>query len=129
MANTFTRRGGARAEYQEEQRQRVKESLSLAEQFPRLKSLTALLEYHDSDALKKRSQLKYTVNLQNAKSVFRFKCPNNECIRGDFDLTKEVAEAVGKKRTVVTGEMACKGNTINRVRCANVLHYKLRLGY
>lgn len=128
MANTFHRPAGPRAEYQEKQKQRVIKSPSLAEEFPRLKSLIVTLEYHDSDALRKRS-LKYTVNLINAKSVFRFKCPNNECIGGDFDLTKQVAEAVAKKRTSVTGEMSCRGNTINRVRCANVLHYKLQLGY
>lgn len=129
MATIFSRPAGPRAQYQEQQKQRVQQSPSLADQFPRLKSLTAILEYHDADALKKRSQLKYEVNLNNAKAVFRFKCPNNECIGGDFDLSKEVAGAVGKRRTAVSGEMSCKGNTIKRVRCANVLHYKLRLGY
>ncbi len=129
MATSFQRRAGPRAEYQEQQKQRVIKSPTLAEQFPQLKSLTVILGYHDTDALNKRNHLKYTVNLANAKSVFRFKCPNNECIRGDFDLSKEVAGAVAKHRTTVEGEMVCKGNTINRVRCGNVLHYKLRLGY
>jgi len=69
------------------------------------------------------------VNLTNAKSMFRFKCPNSECIRGDFDLTKEVAEAVGKHRTNVTGEMGCRGRTIKNSRCANTLHYTLLLGH
>ena len=129
MTAIFSRPVGPRAEYQAQQRQRVQESPSLAEQFPKLKALTVKLEYHDSEALKKRSQLKYTVNIKNAKAVFRFKCPNNECIRGDFDLTKEVAAAIAKHRTNVTGEMSCKGTTINRVRCANVLHFTLLLGY
>jgi len=125
----YSRRVGPKAEYQEQQRKRVTESPTLAVQYPRLKSLTVTLEYHDAASRKKRSQLKYMVNLANAKSVFRFACPNNECIRGDFDLTKAVAEAVAKRRTAVTGEMCCKGNTIRRVRCPNILHYTLRLGY
>lgn len=129
MAMTFHKPAGPRAEYQEQQRQRVKESPSLADEFPRLKSLTVKLEYHDSDNLEKCNRLKYMVNLHNVKSVFRFKCPNNECIRGDFDLSKEIAAAVIKHRTTVTGEMNCKGNTINKGRCLNVLHYTLLLGY
>jgi len=129
MANTFHRPTGPRAEYQEKQRQRVLKSTSLENEFPRLKSLTVKLEYHDSENREKRNRLKYMVNLTNAKSVFRFKCPNSECIRGDFDLTKEVAEAVRKHRTTVTGKMGCRGTTIKKGRCANTLHYTLLLGY
>lgn len=129
MAMTFQKRAGPRAEYQEQQKQRVINSRSLADQFPQLKSLTVKLGHHDTESLNNRSQLKYMVNLSNAKSVFRFKCPNNECIGGDFDLTKHIAEAVAKHRTKVTGEMSCRGNTIKRNRCLNVLHYTLLLGY
>jgi hypothetical protein len=125
----FQRRTGPKAEYQEQQKQRVIQSASLAEQYPRLKSLTVTLEYNEANSLPKRNQLKYTVNLANAKAVFRFKCPNSECIGGDFDLSKAVATAVAKRRTTVEGKMPCKGNTIKRIPCANVLHYKLRLGY
>jgi hypothetical protein len=129
MAHSFHKPVGPRAEYQEKQRQRVLKSTSLADEFPQLKALTARLEYYDSDNPEKRSQLKYTVNLTNAKSVFRFRCPSSECIRGDFDLTKEVAEAVAKHSTKVTGEMKCKGNTVRKGRCGNTLHYTLLLGY
>lgn len=125
----FNTRKGPKAEYQEKQRLRVYKSPTLAIQFPRLKSLTATLEHRDAVALAKRSQLKYMVNLANAKSVFRFKCPNSECIRGDFDLSDEVAAAVRGQQTTVTGDLGCKGSTINRVRCANTLHYKLQLRY
>jgi len=129
MAITHHKPSGARAEYQEQQRLRVQEAPSLADQFPQLKSLTVNLEYHDSDNREKRNRLKYMVNLDNVKSVFRFKCPNSACIGGDFDLTKEVAGAVRKRLANVTGKMACKGRTTNRDRCLNVLHYTLQLGY
>jgi len=124
-----SRRTGPKEEYLEQQRKRVQESPCLAVQYPRLKSLTVMLEYHDEHTAKKRSQLKYMVNLSHARSVFRFKCPNHECMRGDFELTKEVAEAIAKRRTSATGEMSCKGRTINRIRCPNILQYKLQLGY
>lgn len=120
---------GPKAEYQEQQKQRVIKSPSLADQFPKLKSLTATLEYNEANSLPRRNQLKYVVNIANAKAVFRFKCPNSECIGGDFDLSKELAGAVGKRSKSVEGEMACKGNTIKRVRCGNILNYKLRFGY
>ena len=74
-----------------------------------------------------------TVNLANAKSVFRFNCPNGECIRGDFDLTDELAKAVTGKRTTVSGEKSCEGwrskTTIDTVHCGNILRYKLSLAY
>jgi hypothetical protein len=126
-------RFGARAEYRQLEDQRVKDSASLAEKFRKLKSLTVDLAYYSSEGGAKSSQIKYTVNLANARSVFRFSCPNNECVRGDFDLTKELAVAVAARRTAVTGEMTCRGwrsrTTIDTVHCGNVLRYKLTLSY
>jgi hypothetical protein len=126
-------RFGARAEYRQQEDQRVRESASLSERFKKLKSLTVDLSYHNSDGGGKTSQLKYSVNLANARSVFRFVCPNNECIRGDFDLTDDLADAIAGGRKLLTGEMLCQGwrsrTTIDTVRCGNVLRYKLTLGY
>jgi hypothetical protein len=133
MAIMYQQRKGARSEYREQQAQRVKESVSLADKFQQLKSLTANLDYcSPNDGFASR-HLKYVVNLDNAKSVFRFSCPNDECIRGDFDLTKELVNAVAKRRTTITGEMFCRGwrskDTIGTDHCANSLRYKLRLVY
>ena len=125
----YRQRLGARAEYRQQEGQRVKESATLSNVFGKLKSLTVDLEYSDPEGLVKGKRIKYEVNLANAKSVFRFKCPNNECIRGDFDLSKDIAEAVAKHRTTVEGDMSCRGITIYRVHCANSLHYTLALRY
>ncbi len=129
----YQQRLGARAEYRQQEGQRVKDSATLADRFRKLKSLTVHLVYFDPDGLTKSSQIKYEVNIANAKSVFRFSCPNNECVRGDFDLTEELAKAVAARRTTVTGEMTCQGwrskTTIDTVRCHNILRYKLRLMY
>jgi hypothetical protein len=129
----FTRKQGARAKYQERQGRRVRESLTLSEEFPRLKSLTVNIQYLDSDARDNSHPLKFAVDIQHAKSVLRFHCPNTECIRGDFDLTGELAKAVKRRCTTLTGELPCPGwlskSTIGAVRCHNVVRYTLHLGY
>ncbi len=98
-----------------------------------MKSLTVNIRYLDSDSPDNSHPLKFAVNIQHAKSVLRFHCPNTECIRGDFDLTGELAKAVKRHCTTVTGEMPCPGwlskNTIGTLHCRNVLQYTLRMGY
>jgi len=124
---------GLRAEYRDQEAQRVKASPCLADKFRKLKSLIVNVGYYDANGANSNSALKYVVNLHNARSVFRFRCPNEECIRGDFDLTEELASAVAKRRTVVTGELSCQGwknkEAIDSIHCHSVLRYKLRLGY
>lgn len=126
-------RFGARAEYRQQEDQRVRESPSLQERFQKLKSLTVDLAFLNPAGGGKTCQLKYSVNLANARSVFRFACPNNECIRGDFELTNDLAAAVAAGRVTLSGEMVCQGwrsrTTIDTVRCGNILRYKLSLGY
>ena len=129
----YRQRIGLRAEYRDQEGERVKASPTLADKFRKLKSLVVKLGYYDPRGFAPNGQLNYVVNLDNAKSVFRFKCPNDECIQGDFDLTKELASAVAKKRTTVSGEMSCQGwqnkAAIDTVRCHNILRYKLKLAY
>jgi hypothetical protein len=129
----YQQRLGARAEYRQQEGQRVKDSVSISNKFQQLKSLTVDLAYYDPEGVTKSSEVKYTVNLNGAKSVFRFSCPNNECVRGDFDLSDELADAVAERRTTVRGEMTCRGwrskTTIDTVHCDNILRYKLSLGY
>jgi len=84
---------GPRAEYREQQGQRVRDSGSLADKFPELKSLTVELTYYEPEGVVQSSQIKYTVNLTNAKSLFRFDCQNDQCVRGDFDLSDGSAAA------------------------------------
>ena len=124
---------GARAEYRQQQGQRVRDSGSLADKFPELKSLTVDLTYYDSEGVKQSSQIKYTVNLANAKSLFRFDCQNDQCVRGDFDLSDELTNAVAAHLTTATGEMCCQGwldkKTVGTAYCHRILRYKLSLAY
>ena len=129
----YQQRLGPRAEHRQQEGQRVKDSATLASTFRKLKALTVDLEYCDAQGILKTNRLKYAVNLANVKSVFRFNCPNDECVRGDFDLSKVLAKAVAARRTSVSGEMVCQGwrsrLTVDSVRCHNILRYKLGLKY
>jgi len=128
-----TRKTSPRVEYRERQSQRVKDSVGLAEKFPRLKSLTVNLAYFHANRATGSNQMKYKVNIQHAKSVFWFPCQAGECVGGDFDLSEALTQAVAGRRKVVTGEMRCLGHR-NRgdhhaVPCQALLRYTLNLGY
>ena len=124
---------GARAEYRQQEDQKIKDSVSLAEKFQKLKSLTVELTHYNPGGVTKSSQLKYTVNLANAKSVFRFSCLNNECVGGDYDLSAALADAVAARHKSASGEIYCQGwrnrATIDSIHCHNILRYKLSLGF
>jgi hypothetical protein len=124
---------GPRFDYREQESQRVKESPTIASQFPELKSLVVDLGYFGPTGTSKNSQIKFTPNLERAHTVFRIDCPNNGCIGGDFDLSEELAKAVAAHRTKVEGRVCCEGwqnkTTIDTVHCHNVLRYTLNLTY
>ena len=130
----MTRRPSPKAEYRLQQIQRVNDSASLADKFPKLKTLVVDLEYFESDGLTRNGGLRYKVNVQHAKSLFCFTCPSGECVGGDFDLSGAVAEAVLKRRKNVEGEIQCQGSHIRPkqqgvVPCQNLLRFKLNLAY
>ena len=122
-----------RKEYRQQEAQRISDSASLADRFPRLKSLSVVLACFDPRGVTKKSELKYTVNLTKAKSVFRFLCPNTTCIGGDFDLSEELATVVDEHGETASGEVRCQGwqskTTVGEVHCHHILRYTLSLGY
>ena len=122
-----------RTDYLRQENLRVEASPLLAKKYPSVKSLTVDLGYHDMDRPSRSSQIKYTVNLKNARSVFRIGCQNSDCVGGDFDLSETLAKAVRSRKTAVSDELCCRGwknaATIDTVRCGRVLRYKLTLGY
>ena len=109
------------------------ESATLAEKFKELKSLTVDLACFSPGGVGKSGEMKYTVNLSHAKSVFRFDCPNTECVQGDFDLSDELAHAIASRQEIAAGEVECQGwmskTTIDRIHCHHILRYTLNLGY
>lgn len=124
---------GARAEYRRQEGQRSRESINLSNKFQELKSLKVDLAFFTPEGITRNTHIKYLVNLDNAKSVFRFDCINPECVCGDFDLSAELAKAVAAHRTSVTGEIFCQGwrskASIDRIHCNNILRYTLVMAY
>src|SRR5882672_83736 len=120
-----------RADYRRQEIQRARESVSLSEKFRELRSLTVELEYFNPEGITRNRHMKYTVNPDNARSVFRFDCPNDECVRGDFDLSEVLARAVAERQATVTAEMCCQGwlskSAIDQTRCHHILRSKLSL--
>ena len=127
------RKANPRAEYRLREIQRVNSSVSLAEKFPKLKTLRVDLLYFDPDGLTRTGELRYKVNVAHAKSVFSFVCQSGECLAGDFDLSDAVTDAVARRRKVVEGEIRCQGSRTRpkeeKRPCHNLLRYKLTLGY
>jgi hypothetical protein len=120
-------------EYRERQARRAERSAGLATAYPELRSLTADLIYFHGEIFSGGHGFKYRVNLKNARTIFRFNCPSALCVRGDFDLSKELADAAARHETKVTGHMRCPGwrHKANGeiIRCECILHYKLSLAY
>jgi hypothetical protein len=123
----------SRAEHRQAQRERVDEAVRLVDMYPQLKALKAALEFVDREGMTKTSEMKYCANLEHAKSVVVFVCPNSGCCGGDFDLTAKLAEAVLKRQTKVVGEMHCVGSHKDAsgqvAACRSLLRYTLNLGY
>jgi hypothetical protein len=122
-----------RAEHRQQENQRANDSLCIADKFPHLKSLSVDFTTVNADGMGQTNEIKYTVNLAHAKSVFRFDCPNPECVGGDFDLSDALTNAYTEHRTSAVGETRCQGwrskSTIGTVHCHSVLRYKLQLEY
>jgi hypothetical protein len=120
-------------EYRKQESQRVMDSPSLDAKFPHLKSLTVNLEYFGGQTARKGSSVKYTVNVAHAKSVLRFKCPNAECLCGDFDLSEKLGAAITARRANLVGELRCQGwrnkDTVDQLRCHTLLRFEISLGY
>jgi hypothetical protein len=123
-----------RAEYRLRRAEKVDKSAALSDEYPKLKTLKVAVEFFDPTGASRHGGMKCTVNLAHGKALFWFNCVNGDCVGGDYDLTKSLAEAVAAKRKVAEGEIRCKGTRHNKERkedkpCQCLLRYKLNLGY
>jgi hypothetical protein len=127
------RKTDERSEHRARESERVTAAPLLADEFPQLRLLSMELSQFDLDGLTRMSQMKQTLNLKNTSSIVRVHCGNMDCVRGDFDLTHDLAEAAASRRGTATGELRCQGwrnkVSIEKVRCGRVLRYKLTLEY
>ena len=74
-------RTSPRSEFMQQENLRVQQSSTLKEKLPKLKTLTVELSHYDPEGVSRSSQVKQTVNVAFAKSVFRVACHNQECVR------------------------------------------------
>jgi len=127
------RKTNPQAEYRQQAVQRVSDSISLAERFPKLRSLALELEYFDPDGLTKTGELRYKVHVKEAKSVITFACPNVDCVASEFDLSDAVAESLGHLRKSAAGEIRCSGTRERggeiKEPCRNLLRFKVKISY
>ena len=122
-----------RGEHRARQTERIAAAPALTDEFPYLTSLSMELGQYDGDGVTRMSQMKQSLNLKNASSILRIHCGNMDCVRGDFDLTSDLAEAAASRRAHATGEIQCQGwrnkSLIEKTRCGRILRYKLILEY
>ena len=108
-------------------------SPTLSTKFEEMKSLHMQVRVFDSKGVAKTGEMKCQYNLEAAKSVLRFDCPNMECVGGDFDFTAVLDAAVTEHRTTATVELVCNGwrdkGVINTIHCDNRMRYKMSLAY
>ena len=127
------RKQNPRREYRVRENERVLESATLEAAFPEVKALTVVLTHYDYNGSRKSGDIKYRVDLAHAKSVFRFNCANRECVEGDFDLSRELAQAIAGRSESVNGELRCQGwrthSLIGTVRCDDLLRFELLIDY
>ena len=127
------RKTDERSEYRAREGERVTAAPLLADEFPQLRLLSMELSQYDLDGLTRMSQMKQTLNLKHTSSIVRIDCGNMDCVRGDFDLTHDLAEAAASRQGTATGELHCQGwrnkASIEKVRCGRILRYKLTLEY
>ena len=121
------------SEYRQKARQLVAAAPTLAVRYPHLKSLAVDLTFHNTLIPAYDRRINYVINLANAKSVFYIQCSNDECLRGDFDLTEDLATAVAARQKSIKGERTCSGWSnacqLNKVHCHNILRYVMTLGF
>ena len=122
-----------RVEYRQRERDRATAAPFLLEKFRHLKGLTVELTHFSAGGIHRTSHVKYSVNLANAKSVFSFECPNDQCIDGGFDISQAVHDAVSTHATTKSGQACCQGwkskTTIGTLSCSTELRYTLTLEY
>jgi len=130
----FPRKLSPRAEFRLLRNQRIDRSPTLAEKFPKLRSLRVTLDFFDSTGATRSGGMKYKVDVNHGKSMLWFNCMNPDCSEGDYDLSAKLAQAVAEKRASVEGQVLCPGSRHNKERketrpCQSILRYKLCLSW
>jgi hypothetical protein len=126
-----------KSELRKENRQktfaRVEKSVTLAVQYPQLKTLAVDLLFCDQDIVPRGHGLRYRANLETAKSLLHFNCPSGMCKDGGFDLSNNLSSAVTERQKFVEGKVRCPGfrdqEDGKTIPCESFLHFKINLTF
>lgn len=122
-----------RTEYKESQFRRARQSATLAEKFPELAALKVDFAYLNPNGSSRNREVRFSVNLVRASSVFRIECLNPDCVGGDYDLSDVIVRAVSDRQASVAGELQCEGwqdrFVIDQTRCHQRIAFKLALEF
>lgn len=122
-----------RSDHRQKESLRASQSPTLSEKFEELRALTVDFAYLSPEGVSRNRQIKYTVNIERARSVFRIECLNHDCVGGDYDLSEMLTQAVSQRQSRVTGELCCQGwqdkDSIDKVHCHHKLSFTLALEY
>lgn len=117
----------------QQENQRVQDAARLLDVFPELRMLVIQLAYFDAEGFTLPGNIKYTVNLRNAKTLFLLSCPNSQCVGGHFDLSAALDQLLKARGLSATGVAICQGwssqATIDKVICRHQLRYRINLEY
>ena len=113
--------------------ERAEKSASLAVTYPRLKALKMDLLYFDHEIVSWGQGILYRANLETAKSMLHFNCPNSLCKGGGFDLSKDLSIAAAGRLNSIVRAVPCPGfcdlENGKTAPCQSKLHFKMILTY
>ena len=98
---------------------RMMNALYMKEIYPKVKSIKIKAVFTDPDDNNKFEK-EYSWDSE-IKALFEIDCPYRECVRGGFDISNLIKQAVESDQNKISGEFTCQGwqdkNRINKHRC------------
>ena len=129
----FIPKSALRKEARQRAFERREKSASVAVAYPRLKTLTVNLVYYSREIVSWGQGILYRANLETAKSMLHFNCPNSLCKGGGFDLSKDLSIAAAGRLNSIARAVPCAGfcdlENGKTVPCQSKLHFKMILTY
>lgn len=101
----------------------------LKERYPQVSSIKIDVHFKDADVWPGDPDPKVLNFAPEQKAFFLMRCPYRECVRGGFDFSSGVQEAINSPSFSSEGRVTCDGwqdeQRINRHRCSLAASYKV----
>ncbi len=100
--------------------------------FPTVRKIALQLTFTDADQASDMSWREYALTPE-AEYPIKIDCPERECIRGGFDLSSGLQQAVASRQPVGHGDLNCPGwqdrGKAGKQRCLVGLSYRMKIEY